>query len=350
MRGTRVFCASLLVLATMARAHDEGPAHHGAVPAASAERPYRDAGGRLFVPKPLQHRLGIRTAPVVDEAIRTRSLVGEVVSHPDAPGVVTAPEPGRLEAAAGGWPVSGQRVKAGQELAVLRPLMSERDRAQRRATLAGLEQKRQLAQVNYERMRLQSDARGQGPATENVFLEQAETELATQNRLHQLASQALQGRVVLRATASGVLIAPRVRPGDVVAAGAPLFDVGGASRVRIAADVWDARIARDLRVARLDGTAVPLVVRGIEPQASGPGWRLLLDAPARADHSLLPGELVPVKAEVARAGCADGARSAWVHSEPEWFEHRQWNGCDPAALAPGERVVVSGGALLDEYR
>ncbi|TDU31008.1 hypothetical protein DFR24_0366 [Panacagrimonas perspica] len=352
MRVASFLCASLLLLAGTVRAHDEGPAHHGAVPATVADRPHLGADGRLFVSKPLQHRLGIRTAAAADTGIQTQRLLGEVISHPDAPGVVTAPEPGRLEAVGAGWPVSGQRVKAGQELAVLRPLMSERDRAQRRAALAGIEQKRHLATVNLERMRLQSDARGQAPATDNVFLEQAEAERATQDRLYQLASEALQGRVVLRALASGVLTSPRVRPGDVVAAGAALFDISGASRVRIAADIWDARVAQDIRVARLDGApaGAALSVRGVEPQASGTGWRLLLDAPPLADRPLLPGELVSVIIDVSRGACGGTAQAVWVHSEPEWFERRQGSGCDATAVAPGERVVVSGAALLDEYR
>jgi biotin carboxyl carrier protein len=348
--------AMWLLAAGTTRAHDEGPPHREASSPTTPDRPGLTPDGRLFLPKTMQHRLGIRTQPASDGILATRRLTGEVIAHPDAPGVISAPEPGRLEAATSGWPVSGQHVNAGDALAELLPLMSERDRAQRRAALAGIEQKRNLARVNNERMRLQSDSRGGIPASENTYLEQAQTDLATQERLYQLATESLQGRVVLRAMASGTLTATRVRPGDVVAAGTPLFDIGGAARVRIAADVWDARIAQHLRAARLDGAsaaAVPLTVRGVEPQPAGSGWRLLLDAPLRPDHPLLPGQLVSVLVDVApsEATCArDAPHPVWIHLEPEVFERRVIAGCDHAGLAAGERVVVSGAALLDEYR
>lgn len=352
MNRIALACVGLWMTLGAAYAHDEGPAHHGAVATNSPDRPHRTPDGRLFLPKPMQHRLGIRTASAVDTPSPTLRLLGEVVSHPDAPGAVTAPEAGRLERAGAGWPVSGQRVKAGQELAVLRPLMSERERAQRRAALASIEQKRNLAKVNAERLQMQVGARSGAPVTENIYLEQAQTELATQERLLQLATEGLEGRVILRAMASGTLTATRARPGDVVAAGAPLFDIGGAARVRIAADTWDARLAQNIRSVHLEGEPgeASLSVRGVETQASGNGWRLLIDAPLRADRPLLPGQLVPLQAELAQAACAPGTRTVWLHVEPEWFERREVSACDAAASAPGERVVVSGAALLDEYR
>ena len=199
---------------------------------------------------------------------------------------------------------------------------------------------------------MQVGARGGAPVTENIYLEQAQTELETQERLFQLATEGLEGRVVLRAMASGTLTAARARPGDIVAAGAPLFDIGGAARVRIATDLWDARSAQDIRGVRIDGAPAEetLSVRGVEAQASGSGWRLLLDAPLHADRPLLPGQLVPLQVDFARTACTLGTRTVWLHVEPEVFQRRQQSNCETAPFTPGERVVVSGAALLDEYR
>ncbi|MCC2656344.1 MAG: HlyD family efflux transporter periplasmic adaptor subunit [Panacagrimonas sp.] len=349
MRVARVLVLATCALAGVAAsAHESGPAHHAGAPAATsadAQRPRRVGPDRLFVPKSVQHQLGLRTQPVADEATTRVTRLGEVLTHPDAPGAITAPEPGRLERADdAGWPVPGQVVRAGQTLAVLVPLMNERDRAQRRAALAVIDQKLNLARVNAARMRMQADARGGAPAADNLYLEQAEAELATQERIAALAREGLQGRVALRAPAAGVLGRARVQPGAIVAAADPLFEISGGGRARVMVDLYDARAASRLVRAHLaQEPGVELAVRGIEPHTTRPGWRALLDAPARRDAPLLPGALVEVRLELSAANDANAPRAVWVHVEPELFERR-------TSASIGDRVVVSGAALLDEYR
>lgn len=349
-----VLATGLLIIVAAASAHESGPAHHAAGAIADdAEKPRRLGPDRLFVPKSVQHQLGLRTQPAAAAATATATAtttitrLGEVLAHPDAPGAITAPEPGRLERAdEEAWPVPGQVVRAGQTLAVLVPLMSERDRAQRRAALAVIEQKLQLARVNATRMRLQADARGGAPAADNLYLEQAEAELATQEHIAALAHEGLKGRVVLRAPAAGVLGPARVQPGAIVAAADPLFEISGNGRARVTVDLYDARAAtRLLRAHLAEEPAVELALRGIEPHPARPGWRALLDAPAHREVPLLPGALVDVQLEFSAAATDESvsAHPVWVHVEPELFERRERG-------RPGDRVVVSGAALLDEYR
>lgn len=341
-----IVAATLLSAALTVTAHEAGPAHHPAADvAADAEMPRRLGPDRLYVPKSVQHRLGLRTRPAADDTTTVVTRLGEVLAHPDAPGAITAPEPGRLERPDDGpWPVPGTRVRAGQTLAVLVPLMSERDRAQRRAALAVIEQKLQLARVNATRMRLQADARGGAPAAENLYLEQAEAELATQERMAALAREGLLERVHLRAPAAGVLGPARAQPGGIVAAGDRLFELSGNGVARVAVDLYDARAGSRLLRARLARSRdVELKLRGIEPHPSRPGWRALLDAPASRDEPLLPGALVDVEVELAGAKDTSTSRPVWVHVEPELFERR-------SIASIGDRVVVSGAALLDEYR
>lgn len=360
-----VVAVSLLLVMVSASAHESGPAHHdGAPTAASAsngERPRRVSPDRLYVPKSVQHHLGLRTQPFASSTTHTTSRLGEVLAHPDAPGAVGVPEPGRLERAAGSaWPVPGQVVRAGQPLAVLVPLMSDRERAQRRAALALVEQKLHLARVNVGRMRLQAESRGDAPVGDNLYLEQAEAELATQERIAALAHEGLKGHVVLRASAAGVIGPARVQPGDVVAAGDRLFEIVGAGRARVAVDLYDAGATTRLLRARLVREPdLVLVMRGVEPHPTRPGWRVLLDVPPRRDAPLQPGALVEVELETSAAGpdasigCPGAAgepEHVWVHVEPEWFERRMTACTGTSALSGGDRVVISGAALLDEYR
>ena len=84
---------------------------------------------------------------------------------------------------------------------------------------------------------------------------------------------------------------------------------------------------------------------------------MLLDAPVRRDAPLLPGALVEVQLRIAadaddRSDACGGPTPdhIWVHVEPELFERRATGCTGGTPLQPDERVVVSGAALLDEYR
>jgi hypothetical protein len=229
------------------------------------------------------------------------------------------------------------------------------DLAQRRSALALTEQKLQLARVNAGRMRLQAQASGAVQPSDNIYLEQAESELATQERLQGLGRESLDGRVALRAPADGTLVAVHAGPGAVLAAGAPLFDIADARRARIAVHVLDAQFAQRLHTLNLIGAPgePALRVLGLEAEVSGTGWRLLLAAPDAGVAALAPGQLLRLRAQLLpeEQDCARrGDARLWVHVEPEVFESRRVPACGAMPVAAGERVVTQGGALLDEYR
>ena len=98
--------------------HDDKAA--ASLPAASGS-PQRLADGSLFVPKPVQYQLGLRTV-VVDLGALTAGVEfnGRVIADPNAGGRVQATQPGRIEPGPKGLPMLGEQVSKGQVLAHLR--------------------------------------------------------------------------------------------------------------------------------------------------------------------------------------------------------------------------------------
>lgn len=341
--------------APAAWAHEAGPPHHEPAIADSTTRPQLTSNGQLRVPKPVQRLLGIRTALVeADESITLESP-GEVLAHPDSVGIVQSPQAGRIESPDPIWRLPGQTVQAGDTLAHLRPQMSAQERAKRRATLALIEQRLNVARINRGRMRTQADAIDGAPVEGNIYLEQAEAEFATQERLRTLAVEGLEGQIRLRAPLTGTLLTVTTQPGAVVATGDPLFEIADSSKLRVAVSIFDSSLLPRVRFVSAtagDGKIHPLQLRGHEADSSAPGWRLLLDTDPATANALLPGQLVAVlitaNAPAPLGTCPDSRHTSWVQVAPELFEQRTARTCGKP-LKPGERRVVQGAALLDEY-
>ena len=94
-----------------------GPGHdhdHDAAPAARpGDAPQRLPDGTVFLPKPAQRQMALRTLPVAAAALpRSQTLQGLVVMDPDAGGMVQATQGGRLHAPPGGLPGLGLKPQA----------------------------------------------------------------------------------------------------------------------------------------------------------------------------------------------------------------------------------------------
>ena len=113
MTSKRIFLAIAIALslgaATPAFAgegHDHGD--EGPV-VAGGNGPQRQADGSVFLPKPAQRQIGVRTLVTeAGELPRTTALAGKVVMDPNAGGKVQAMVAGRLEAGPQGLPSVGQ--------------------------------------------------------------------------------------------------------------------------------------------------------------------------------------------------------------------------------------------------
>ena len=104
-----------LPLATTAHeGHDNAPA------AVSGDGPRRLPDGSVFLPKPAQHQLGVRTLAVqAGEHPQAFELAGTVAMDPNAGGRVQATLAGRLEAGPRGLPVLGQAVRKGEVIGLV---------------------------------------------------------------------------------------------------------------------------------------------------------------------------------------------------------------------------------------
>jgi len=107
-----VLSVLLLAVATSAMA---GPGHdHGdAAPvSANSDAPKRQPDGSVFLPKPAQRQLQVRTAVVVQaEHPQTVELTGRVIADPNAGGKVQPTQAGRIEPGPRGLPSLGQSVR-----------------------------------------------------------------------------------------------------------------------------------------------------------------------------------------------------------------------------------------------
>jgi len=114
-----------LLLGSNALAH-EGEDHGDAKPAAG-QPPGRDLAQRLpdgsvFVPKPTQRILAIRTVVTAPAAHQRRiELPGRIIPDPNASGYAQASTGGRLSAPPNGFPRLGTPVKKGDVLAYVTP-------------------------------------------------------------------------------------------------------------------------------------------------------------------------------------------------------------------------------------
>ena len=374
-----------MLIAASCAAH-EGEVHRDEAPAtplsaaAVAERPRRLPDGELFLPKPAQRLLGIRTVAWSDaSAGELLSLQAEVQAQPAAAVTLAAPEPGRLEPAESAWPLPGQSLRVGEVLAWLRPQINQRDAARRRAQIAEFDQKLIIANLNVDRLSMQSAVNGdQKVATGNIYLEESVAERDALQRQREQIAESLQDRLPLRAPFSGHVLAAPARAGDVVATGQTLFQFNDPSRLRLAALSYDPGLGQRLRAvhAHPGGSGdVELVYRGQEPLSGAPGWRLLFDpvadhgADRDDDEAMSPGQLVELHAQAIAAGAAplpsgacvldaDGAAAVWVHRAPERFVQFRLKSCASGIapgqggvqLAQGDRLVIRGAGLLSQYR
>lgn len=343
-----------------------------ALPAAGAaarEAPARLADGSLFVPKPVQHQLGLRTQRIVrGELATTVELNGRVIADPGAGGRIQASQPGTLQAGSRGFPAAGMKVREGEVLAWLKPSVSSLERAGQQAQQAELAAQLALARRRAERL---AQLDGSVPAKD---IEAAQIEAqALQQRLT-ATKTGLDTAQALLAPASGIVGAVHAAAGAVVDAKDILFEIVDPSRLAVEALAYDlalpARLAArqvqtgsagDTRLQlRLTGAglqlreqALPMVfaiVATSAPLAVGQPVQVLARTVASSPGMALPKSALSLNNA--------GETVVWVHTQAERFEPRRVMqralDADTVALdsgvKPGERVVVSGATLLAQFR
>jgi hypothetical protein len=281
--------------------------------------------GSLFVPKPIQRLLGIRTARAEPgDWPDTFTLSGHVIPDPNAAALVQTPLRGRIEQPEEGLPLLGASIREGQVLAYLVPILDAVDR---------------------------TDSFGV--------------------------------RVPLTAAVGGVPALRNASPGQIVAGGETLFTVVDPQRLLVEALLYDTDHAthftsasatttegRILRLTplgsgyKLRGHALPIQFR-IEPDPPGPTPgspqppdQLVVRQPLTVVATMFHGSTgLRIPSAAVQRG-PDGAELVWLHVQPAHFRPQRvqvralgaGDSVVTAGLAAGDRAVSDGAALLGQVR
>ncbi|WP_374439017.1 efflux RND transporter periplasmic adaptor subunit [Inhella sp.] len=365
--------ASILALAlacAFAPATWAGEGHdHGDAPAAvNANGPQRLPDGSVFLPKPAQRQIGLRTMAVEAAQLpRALELNGHIAMDPNAGGKVQALQAGRLEAGPRGLPSLGQAVRKGEVLAYVLPASDTLERANQTAQLAELRAAQGLAAKRLARLKELADS---VPRKE---IEAAESELASLAARSAAIAGGLGGREALVAPISGVIASARAVAGQVLDARELVFEVVDPTRLRVEALSFEAALAGDVATAYLPvgsdklklrfvgagrslrEQALPLSFQLEDPKALA---HLAIGQPVKVvvqTRSQLSGMAVPAASLVKNPA---NQTILWVKSAAERFEPRVVTAVplDGATLAitrglkAGDRVVTEGATLVNQVR
>ncbi len=368
-RALIVTSLGLLIVLAGPHAALAGEGHdHGDGPAApSANGPQRQPDGSVFLPKPAQRQLGVRTFVTAAATLpRTVELNARVLMDPNAGGKVQALNAGRIEPGPRGLPNLGQAVRKGEVLAHVVPSAAPIERSNQSAQLAELRAAKTLADKRIARLQELADT---VPRKE---IEVAESESASLGARIAVVGAGLATRETLVAPVSGVIASANVVAGQVVDARELIFEIVDPSRLRIEALAFDAALASDIGGATLavGEQRVPLVFVGASRslreqalplafRAEGPALaQLAVGQPVQVfvqTKKTIEGIAVPVAALMKNPA---NQTIVWVKTAPERFEPRSvttepLDGVSVAVtsgLEPGDRVATQGATLINQVR
>ena len=349
-----------------------GPGHdHGdAPPAPTGNGPSRQPDGSVFLPKPAQRQLGVRTlVAATGQHAKAFELAGTVVMDPNAGGKVQAVLAGRLEAGPKGLPGVGQAVRKGEVLAYVVPTAGAIERSNQLAQQAELRAARDLAARRVERLTELADT------VPRKDIEAAESELQSLTQRLGAVGAGLATRDALVAPVSGVIASANAVAGQVVDARELVFEVVDPSRMRIEALAYDPAQAQSVAGATLavGGQRVPLrfvgAARSLRDQAQplqfagdssvlGTLAHLAIGQPVRVfvqSTDKVDGLQVPAAALLRNPA---NQTIVWVKESPERFAPRvvtavPLDGTSVAVtsgLKPGDRVTTQGATLINQVR
>lgn len=328
--------------------------------------PQRLPDGSLWVPKPAQHQLGLRTQPAqVQRHAIALELNGKVLPDPNAGGRVQATQAGRIEAGAAGLPMLGATVRKGQVLAYLRPVTSSLERGNQQATLADVDAQYAVAEHKLARY---TQLEGAIPQKD---IEAARIDRDALRQRREAVRNSVSQPEALTAPVNGVLAASHVVLGQVVDARELLFDIVDPTRLMVEALVYDPAQLSGLSEASavLPGGQVSLRFAGggqqLRDQAMPVLFRVLRSTAPLAVGQTLPltarsqqtveGVAIPRSALVRRGS---GDTIVWRHDAPEHFSPRVVRfmplDAERAVVTQGlqahDRVVIQGASLLAQVR
>ncbi|MGF3024049.1 efflux RND transporter periplasmic adaptor subunit [Methylobacterium aquaticum] len=367
-----------LVLGTAAFAHgdeDHGASVQGAAlieprPSAPAtsDLAQRLPDGSVFVPKPTQRLLVLRTTMTEQGSFhRSVELPGRIIPDPNASGVVQSSVGGRLSPPPSGlFPRLGTKVRKGDVLASVAPPVQAIDVSDMRQRQGELDQQIAIVERRVERYRKLATT----GAVAQTQLDDAQAELAGLHDRRSALDKARQQPETLVAPVDGVVAQATAVAGQMAAPGAMVFQIVDPNRLWVEALSFDALTAAQNATARLaDGRTLKLAYQGtgladrnqaipvqfaIQGGASGlrVGQFVTVLAGTDAEQS---GLALP-RSAIVRTG--NGQDVVYEHTTAERFEARPVR-VEPLdggrvliaeGVGPGKRVVTQGAELLDQVR
>ncbi|MGE8131688.1 efflux RND transporter periplasmic adaptor subunit [Methylobacterium sp. NPDC080182] len=365
-----------LVIGTAAFAHgdeDHGEPVQGAAltePRApgSSDLAQRLPDGSVFVPKPTQRLLVLRTAMTEQGRFhRTVELPGRIIPDPNASGVVQSSVGGRLAPPASGlFPRLGTKVRKGDVLATVTPPIQAVDASDMRQTQGDLDQQISIVERRVDRYRRLATT----AAVPQSQLEDAVAELKGLQDRRAALDKFRQQPEPLVAPVDGVVAQAAAVAGQMASPGQMVFQIVDPNRLWVEALSFDALTPAQDATARLaDGRTLKLAYQGsgladrnqaipvqfaVQGDASGLRVGQFVTVLARTDTEQA-GLALP-RAAVVRAG--NGQDVVYEHTTAERFEARPVR-VEPLdggrvlvaeGIGPGKRVVTQGAELLDQVR
>ncbi|MBF0391826.1 MAG: efflux RND transporter periplasmic adaptor subunit [Alphaproteobacteria bacterium] len=336
-----------------------------------ANSPRRMPDGAVFVPKPTQRMLNLRTGvSKIQEAARVIRIIGRIAPDPAASGRIQASLNGRIMFGEGGVPSIGRRVTRGELLASVVPVVNPIDRGNITQQMGQIESeidavKAQLEELNRDAL---------SPAVMHR-VEQARLELESLHRRRAAIALVIGDRemvrVALKAPADGLIASSNVVAGQIVSSQDVLFEIIDPNRLWVEAAAYvDAvqieRISGATAVTssgrsyeltfisrgpKLRQQAIPLNFRINQPDSS-----LSVSAPVTVfirTPDVAAGIILPQSAVVRNQV---GQNMVWEKVGGERFEPilvrsepiDGQNVLIQAGLGQGRRIVIEGANLLNQ--
>jgi cobalt-zinc-cadmium efflux system membrane fusion protein len=357
----------LLLASGFAQAHD-GPdrSAEGGTPPTS-EIAQRLSDGTLFVPKPTQRILAIRTALTQAATHRkTLELPGRIIPDPNASGFVQASVSGRLSPPTGGFPKLGTIVKVGDVLALVTPPFQAIDVSDMRQKAGELDQ-----QINIVEKRIaRYESLAKTGAVARVTLDEAVLELKGLRERRAAIDKSRGESERLIAPVSGIIAAANAVSGQITETNAVVFQIIDPARLWVEALTFSLLPDAQPATARTgDGRKLTLAFQGagLTDRSQAIPVHFAIEGDTKR---LRVGELVTVLAPtgeetqglaVPRTAVLRGANGQTIlfeHTAAERFEPRivRVEPLDADRLlvldgfAAGKRVVVQGPELLNQIR
>ncbi len=229
-RRARSTSLALAAMCLYAVSSDVSFAAEPTMPIAARDISQRLPDGALFVPKPTQRILGLRTIfTETRNHHRALEMPGRVIPDPNASGLVQSSVGGRLVPPEGGFKPLGTRVRSGDILAYVRPPLPLADATSQQQQSREFDQQISLVERKLDRLRTiqQVIARSQ--------LEDAELELAGLRARRASLDPIRREPEALVAPVDGVIAASNAVAGQMAVPNAVIFRIFNPSRLWVEA-------------------------------------------------------------------------------------------------------------------